>query len=435
MKTAGVSVAAVAVIAAGCLAPASVTNAAGQVGAWTQAHPATVPEGRVNAASGYDGHQVVMFGGDDTNTHTVLGDTWTWDGANWAEQHPLSAPSPRLGATMDWDGRELVLFGGTSREGSFGSELHDTWTWDGSNWTEQHPTTSPRAGLTKMAYDGHGAIIFGGGDAHGDYVGETWRWTPGAWTQLMPAHSPSARDSQEMDFDPGRGVVLLTGGTSGGASLSDTWSWDGLDWTALGVSVHSSAGAMAFDGRNDLIIGTDSYAPSNTTYLWTGRGWQQQPASTEPPNGAAPALIFDPRSNSIVLFGGEGGANYTTSFDETWIWSETPAGGPTPPPPTGTSSAHPVPSLLPPTGASASGPATALSPLSPLPNPTASSAASQTLPSATTAPAEALSHAIPPTDGGLPGGILWPVVAVGLLTAVLTAVVLRRRLCERPGKH
>jgi hypothetical protein len=45
---------------------------------------------------------------------------------------------------------QLVLFGGFVG----GTYLNDTWTWDGTNWTQQNPTTSPspREGLS-MAYD------------------------------------------------------------------------------------------------------------------------------------------------------------------------------------------------------------------------------------------------------------------------------------------
>ena len=35
----------------------------------------------------------------------------------------------------------VVLFGGQGRSGSLG----DTWTWDGSAWTQAHPSTSPPA--------------------------------------------------------------------------------------------------------------------------------------------------------------------------------------------------------------------------------------------------------------------------------------------------
>jgi hypothetical protein len=44
---------------------------------------------------------------------------------------------------------EVVLFGGWD-----GTLLGDTWTWDGTTWTEEHPAISPPARiLMGMAYD------------------------------------------------------------------------------------------------------------------------------------------------------------------------------------------------------------------------------------------------------------------------------------------
>ncbi len=57
----------------------------------------------------------------------------------------------------------VVLFGGGGRR-----PVGDTWTWDGTTWTQQHPATSPpvRCG-TSMAYDAATGtvVLFGGGDS------------------------------------------------------------------------------------------------------------------------------------------------------------------------------------------------------------------------------------------------------------------------------
>jgi hypothetical protein len=78
--------------------------------------------------------------------------TWTWDGSNWTQQTPATSPPPREAAAMAYDPAtgNIVMFGGQVRNGVSG----DTWTWDGSNWTRQTPTTSPsaRSGAA-MAYD------------------------------------------------------------------------------------------------------------------------------------------------------------------------------------------------------------------------------------------------------------------------------------------
>jgi hypothetical protein len=44
----------------------------------------------------------------------LLGDTWTWDGSTWTQQHPVPSPSARTDASMAYDAATgtVVLFGG-----------------------------------------------------------------------------------------------------------------------------------------------------------------------------------------------------------------------------------------------------------------------------------------------------------------------------------
>jgi len=46
--------------------------------------------------------QVVLFGGLDANSK-VLGDTWTWDGTTWTQKSPDTSPPARAGAAMAYD--------------------------------------------------------------------------------------------------------------------------------------------------------------------------------------------------------------------------------------------------------------------------------------------------------------------------------------------
>ena len=54
-----------------------------------------------------------------------------------------TSPPPRWDATLAYNPttRTLVLFGGQSFDRVFG----DTWTWNGTTWTEQHPAMSRRS--------------------------------------------------------------------------------------------------------------------------------------------------------------------------------------------------------------------------------------------------------------------------------------------------
>ena len=67
-----------------------------------------------------------MFGGQGAGEH--LGDTWTWDGSTWTKQHPTTHPPGPEFAAMAYDAANgtVVLFGG------FTSRPADTWTWGSS---------------------------------------------------------------------------------------------------------------------------------------------------------------------------------------------------------------------------------------------------------------------------------------------------------------
>ncbi len=69
--------------------------------------------------------QLVLFGGETTNNY--LNDTWTWNGTTWTQFNPANSPPIRYGASMAYDNRtsQLVLFGGSNSVGW----LKDTWTY------------------------------------------------------------------------------------------------------------------------------------------------------------------------------------------------------------------------------------------------------------------------------------------------------------------
>ena len=51
------------------------------------------------------GH-VVLFGGSKPNNHggyDVLGDTWSWDGSAWTQRHPSVTSAPRDAPFMSYD--------------------------------------------------------------------------------------------------------------------------------------------------------------------------------------------------------------------------------------------------------------------------------------------------------------------------------------------
>jgi hypothetical protein len=82
------------------------------------------------------GH-VLLFGG--RNERAIdFNDTWEWSGTNWRLLHPATAPQARDAFAFAYDvaTREMVLFGGLNFSGRV-TTLGDTWTFDGTTWTQR----------------------------------------------------------------------------------------------------------------------------------------------------------------------------------------------------------------------------------------------------------------------------------------------------------
>lgn len=83
-------------------------------------------------------HQLVLFGGmqlTGSSLSPLVADTWVWNGTTWTQLHPTASPPARGDASMALDPatNQLVLFGGNGTAGF----LNDTWTRNGSNWTQR----------------------------------------------------------------------------------------------------------------------------------------------------------------------------------------------------------------------------------------------------------------------------------------------------------
>ena len=165
--------------------------------AWTQLFPARHPSAREQGSMAYDSGtgQMVLFGGAGLIAgHTsCLRDTWTWGGTTWTKLAPAAHPPACFGMAMAYDGAtgQLVLFGGARiRTNGSVQILDQTWTWNCTTWTQQSPATHPSARYgASMAYDRATGqlVLFGGAINSGKTTfGDTWTWNGTTWTQLSP---------------------------------------------------------------------------------------------------------------------------------------------------------------------------------------------------------------------------------------------------------
>jgi len=144
-----------------------------------------------------------------------------------------------------------VLFGGDSYSSV---SMNDTWTWDGTDWTQQHPAHRPGArddlGMADDAAAGT-VVLFGGrGSCRpcGDFGirGDTRTWDGTDWTLVRKAHIPPPREGHSIAYDSARGTVVMFGGRDIYHFYSDTWTWDGSRWTnhpAASISLRPRSGS------------------------------------------------------------------------------------------------------------------------------------------------------------------------------------------------
>jgi hypothetical protein len=280
--------------------------------ALAQPAPSSVPPlPRSGASVVYDGstHELVMFGG--ALGSRVSNETWTWDGKNWRLYNLRTAPAPRVQQVMAYDEshHDVVMFGGmaiaptnsTPRQ----SPVNDTWTWNGSTWTQRHPSLQPTFSFdwpATMAFDPvtKTVLLFGfekvtSGNS-GTMQPETWSWNGSDWTELSPSTTPQSPGQ----FVNGRAHLYFGNGI---------WEFDGQNWIQRQVRNASDAPAV-FD-----VVRGEYVAFDHDTWTWDGGStWIRQHPHTNPT--AIGYLAYFPPLREVVMWGDELG----TATNDMWAW-------------------------------------------------------------------------------------------------------------------
>ncbi|MBI3893680.1 MAG: PKD domain-containing protein [Candidatus Wallbacteria bacterium] len=305
---------------------------------WSEASPLTRPPGRGRHAVAYDSvrGRVVVFGGNTSqnqNFSVMLNDTWEWDGVNWSRANPVQSPPVHTEAAMAFDAArgQTVLFGGSAMSATT-QDLNDTWEWNGTQWLQRHPATSPRPRKWHaMVYESARSrvLVFGGAFGFAgpsSDLNDTWEWDGTNWADRTPATSPGIRETPGLAYDAARDRVVLFGGFSrapGGGILGDTWEWDGTNWsqkfTATSPPARDSHG-MAFDNvRNRVLLFGGENGANNDTWEYDGTNWKlvSEPV-TSPSARIGHGLSFDSTRGKTLLFGGKDLSSNLLS--DTWSW-------------------------------------------------------------------------------------------------------------------
>jgi hypothetical protein len=249
------------------------------------------PTARYFAALAYDARRnvYVLFGGQTAKGPSD--ETWTWDGAKWREMSPMHKPPPRRAAAMAYDPMQqvVVLYGGLIPDSAEGHASGDSWTWDGSDWTQVDQGPGPpgvREGpVAVTALDR--TILFGGHNANANYFGDAWSWIGNTWVRVDTGANPPGRGNSAVVWDGVDSSVLVFGGSGFNASggpgaqgtpLSDAWSLSGSTWTQLNSA---GPGRLAFAnaiwdraGRRAIVLlGMPCPDPSDAAWAWDGKAW------------------------------------------------------------------------------------------------------------------------------------------------------------------
>ena len=257
-------------------------------------------------------NKLVVFGGQDAGG-TVLADTWEWDpGTNaWTDITPLSGPTARRFTAMSYDPTTtgLVMFGGLD---SSGAHLNDTWLFlGGTTWvpmsTAVVPSTRRQHHLVTRPDVGD-VLLFGGQEASlpapTKWRTDTFTWDGSDWTQIVTATLPQGVVANDATYDQLRQRIVLPAGNGTTGQFNSVAEFDSLtnDWVmrtglgyysrfflayvpALGKTFKVSGQGngtplLTYEYQSDVIAtstptgaGCAGMALTADSDPWTGRDW------------------------------------------------------------------------------------------------------------------------------------------------------------------
>jgi len=217
------------------------------------------------------------------------------------------------------------------------------WVYDSvtNAWAAKPSGAGPTALLgAAMVYDSGSdrMIVFGGLDlATLRENNETWAYDvdSASWERMHPEQSPAPRNYVAMAYDVESDRVILFGGAPASGALGDTWAYDYDNdaWTEMAPVVSPAPrvySGMVYDPRRDRMVlfgGSGNQEAASLGDVWEydldSNRWSDASPSGGPGARAWHAMAYDDESGLIVVFGG--GKSRWAYTAETWLLD--PAGG------------------------------------------------------------------------------------------------------------
>lgn len=162
----------------------------------------TNPPPREQPALARLGNELVLFGGNTYDSQTFgnrcLQDTWIWTGKEWKlveDKDPIPAPCLHTRPAMAEVGGKLVR-----------RDESRSYVWSGSTWTElPEPKAAPQGwGAAGTTFDGRFVLFGGGGSDFNASPGlaDTWSFDGSTWTNLRVAGPPLRANGALTFVDP-----------------------------------------------------------------------------------------------------------------------------------------------------------------------------------------------------------------------------------------
>lgn len=276
-----------------------------------QAASNNAPGPRFGAAfCAFGNDSLLLFGGDNG---VRLGDTWRYDIATNAWTQIVGAgPAPRRWAAMTLHGAtgQVILHGGQGTAGDLG----DSWVFTGSQWQQVVGAGPSARSNHAMAYDSfrQRSVLFGGSN-----LVDTWEWNGSTWAQRTLSGAPTARTFAGMAFDERRGVMMLGGGSlAGGAYTNQVWELGFSAWvqSAISLPVARAGATFAYDKSRGRFVmhgglqqGPGGISAQGDLYEWDGTAlsWTQR-TLTNPIPARYGSMLVHRSGSGVWLFGGSG---------------------------------------------------------------------------------------------------------------------------------
>lgn len=189
--------------------------------------------GPANVTYDRDRHQALLT---DSQSHLL-----TWEDGGWQLKNGIIAPGSLYGG--------LVYDVERARGVSVSTSI--TQEWNGVSWSWLNSVGTPNLGYsTKLVYDAarREVLVTGGSAGRTD----TWTWNGTTWTNRMPATSSPGGVEGCIGYDPVRQLVVLV------SNDADTWEWDGTNWSkreTVNSPQFARSCAMTYDeARGQLLL-------------------------------------------------------------------------------------------------------------------------------------------------------------------------------------